>query len=84
MSFLPYSKLHALVVIVTSDKYFLWCKHSNSTMQTIPNHCYAKLKIVHRTNNLKLNNFKIFGAMGLKIITSRSPLIVSPPYQFIM
>jgi hypothetical protein len=32
--------------------------------------------------NLNLNHFKMIKAMGLKIITSRSPLMMSPPYHF--
>jgi hypothetical protein len=39
MSFLPYSKLHALFIIVTSANYYMLCNHGNLAMQTIPSRC---------------------------------------------
>jgi hypothetical protein len=56
-SFLPCSKLHALFAIVTSAKDCMWCNHSSPTMQTIRNHCCARLKIMHPTNNFEPQTF---------------------------
>jgi hypothetical protein len=41
-------------------------------MQTIPNHCCARLKIMHPTT-LNLNHLKMVEDMGLKIIALKSP-----------
>jgi hypothetical protein len=65
MSFLPHSKVNALVTIVTSAK-----------EQPTNNGKYTKnpktlLSKAHLTN-LNLNHFKVVKAMGLKIIASRS------------
>jgi hypothetical protein len=57
MSFFPCSKLHALAAIVTSTTDCMWCNHSNPKMQTIPNHCCARLKIMHATNNFEPQQF---------------------------
>jgi hypothetical protein len=69
------------LTIVTSAKYCMWCNHSNPTMQTIQNHCWVRLKIVHSTHKLNFNNFKMVEAMGLKNTASWSPSMASPPYQ---
>jgi hypothetical protein len=57
MSSLPYSKLHSLVTTVTSAKDCMWYNHSNPTMQTIPNHCWAGLKIVQQTHSFEPQPF---------------------------
>jgi hypothetical protein len=47
------------------------------TMAYNPNPLFRKAQLTI----LNFNNFKIAEAMGLKLITSRSPLMASPPYH---
>jgi hypothetical protein len=73
MSFLPYSKLHAMVAVVTLAKDCMWCNHNNPTIkqsQTIAMHGW---KSCMQLSNLNLNNFKMLEDMGLKIL-HRGPL----------
>jgi hypothetical protein len=61
--FLHYSKIQALVTIVTSAKVSVWCNRGNPTVN-IPNPLLSK---AHLTN-LNLNHFKMVEAMGLKLL----------------
>jgi hypothetical protein len=72
MLFLPYSKLHAVVVIVTLAKVCVGWNHNNPRINPKPllrkaeNHA-SQLTV------LNLNHFKMVEEMGLKITASRSP-----------
>jgi hypothetical protein len=57
MSFIPYSKLHTMVAIVTLAKDCMLYNHNNPTIKKAPNHCCARLKIMPQTNNFEPQPF---------------------------
>jgi hypothetical protein len=63
-----------LVTIVTLAKDCIWCNHGNPTMKTIPNHCCARLKIVHPTNNFEPQPFWSSWIYGIKNYRIEVPL----------
>jgi hypothetical protein len=84
MSFLPCSKAHALVSMVTSAKDCMWCNDGNPKMLNNPNPLLSKVEwrrcCIHLTT-LNLNHFKAVEAIRLKVVSSTSPAMVSPPYK---
>jgi hypothetical protein len=72
MSFLAYSKLHALFTTVTSDKDL--CDVTTVTQQCKQPQTTAEKgwKSCLQLTTLNLNHFKMVEAMGLKIIELRS------------
>jgi hypothetical protein len=73
MSFFPYSKLHALVAIVTLAKDCMWCNYSDPTIKQTQNIAANGWKTKHQLTNLNLNHFQVVEAMGLKLL-HRGPL----------
>jgi hypothetical protein len=70
MSFLPYSKVHVFVTMVTSAK--IACDVTMITQQCYINNPNPLLSKAYFAT-LNLSNFKMVEAMGLKIITLRPP-----------
>jgi hypothetical protein len=53
----------------------------NPTMLNNPNPLLSKAEWCRYLKNLILKHFKMVEAMGLKVVTSRSPTTASPPYK---
>jgi hypothetical protein len=79
MSFFPTVKLLLCLSRLHQHKHCMWCNNGNLTVvQTIAE---QRRKSCIQVTTLNLIHFKVVEAMGLKIITSRSPWMASSDYQ---